>query len=163
MPITSRRTLLLGSLVAVGGIGTVRAAPKAGTPSVNVLDGNRLAIHGYDPVAYFVDGGPRKGRPDLIHEHKGAVWRFSSEANRQRFRDDPARYTPVYGGYCAYGVSQGYLVKIDPAAWSIVDGRLYLNYDLSVRATWLENVRGFVGQANTNFPRLVPGADRTGS
>ena len=163
MLLLSRRKLVFGSLVAVAAIGTVRAAPKAETSPVNVLAGDRLAIHGYDPVAYFVDSGPRKGRADLVHEHGGAVWRFANEANRRRFRDDPARYTPVYGGYCAYGVAQGYLVKIDPEAWSIVDGRLYLNYDLSVRATWLENVRGFVEQANTNFPRLVPGAQRMGS
>jgi hypothetical protein len=159
----SRRALLLGSMFTAIAAGKAWAAPKAETSSVNVLSGNRLAIHGYDPVAFFVDGAPREGRRDLVHEHMGAVWRFASEANRQRFRDDPARYTPVYGGYCAYGVAQGYLVKIDPTAWSIIDDRLYLNYDHSVRDTWLKNVRGYVGQANTNFPRLVPGAGRAGS
>jgi YHS domain-containing protein len=123
--------------------------------AVNTLAGNGLAIHGHDPVAYFVDGEPRKGRPDLTLEYKGAVWRFANEANRRLFESDPGRYAPVFGGYCAYGVSRGYLVKIDPAAWSIVHGRLYLNYDLDVRATWLAEADEYIRRATATWPQLV--------
>ena len=122
---------------------------------VNVLGGRRVAIHGYDPVAYFVDGGPRQGRPELAVEHGGGRWLFSSESNKARFAADPEKYTPVYGGYCAYGVAQGYLVKIDPDAWAIVDGRLYLNYDRSVAETWRKDVPGYVKMADENWRRLV--------
>src|SRR3712207_6595328 len=107
----------LASIALVSGLMRESKAQNA----VNTLAGNRLAIHGFDPVAYFVDGGPRQGRPDLTLDHQGAVWRFANEANRRLFESDPGRYTPGFGGYCAYGVSRGYLVKIDPEAWSIVE------------------------------------------
>ncbi|MFL5167070.1 MAG: YHS domain-containing (seleno)protein [Microvirga sp.] len=122
---------------------------------VNVLAGGRVAIHGYDPVAYFVEGGPRKGRSELAVERNGARWLFSSAANRAQFEADPERYLPAYGGYCAYGVAQGYLVKVDPEAWTIVDGRLYLNYDRSISETWRKDVPGYVHKADGNWPRLI--------
>jgi hypothetical protein len=130
------------------------AGAQAASP-VNVLAGGGVAIHGFDPVAYFVDGGPRKGRPDLALDHAGARWLFSSEANRARFRQEPEKYLPAYGGYCAYGVAQGYLVKIDPEAWAIVNGRLYLNYDRSVAQTWRKDVPGYLAKADANWSGLV--------
>ncbi|HVL72908.1 MAG TPA: YHS domain-containing (seleno)protein [Beijerinckiaceae bacterium] len=150
----SLRALLAPILLALA-LGGAPAAQTAPSP-VNVLAGNRLAIHGYDPVAYFVEGRPRRGRPEFAVEHRGARWLFANEENRGRFRADPERYLPAYGGYCAYGVSQGYLVKIDPNAWRIVDGRLYLNYDRGVQRTWEKDVPGHVATANRNWPRLVP-------
>ena len=128
------------------------AAPRS---PVNVLAGGRVAIHGYDPVAYFVEGGPRKGRSELAVERNGARWLFSSAANRAQFEADPERYLPAYGGYCAYGVAQGYLVKIDPNAWRIVDNRLYLNYDRAVARTWVKDIPGYVGKADANWRKLV--------
>src|SRR5215207_3617473 len=77
----------------------IEAAPRS---PVN----GRVAIHGYDPVAYFVEGGSRKGRSELAVERNGARWLFSSAANRARFEADPERYLPAYGGYCAYGVAR---------------------------------------------------------
>jgi hypothetical protein len=152
----SRRHLLM-ALPALAA-GTAIVSPllaQNANPAINMLAGGRVAIHGYDPVAYLVDGGPRKGRPDLAVEHAGARWLFASEENRRRFEADPARYIPAYGGYCAYGVAHGYLVKIDPEAWSVVDGRVYLNYDKPVRESWLKDVPGFVAAANTNWPKLT--------
>jgi hypothetical protein len=164
MPTVTRRVLgvaagafLFASSLAAGAEPdpSPLAAGGDGQPPVNVLAGDRVAIHGYDPVAYFVEGGPRRGKPELAVEHGDARWLFSSEANKQRFEDDADRYLPAYGGYCAYGVSQGYLVKIDPEAWSIVHDRLYLNYDQSVRTTWLEDVPGYLAKADANWPGLV--------
>jgi YHS domain-containing protein len=142
-------------LAAALGLAPVPRGGAHAASAVNVLAGNGVAIHGYDPVAYFVDGGPRKGRPELALDHAGARWLFSSEANRARFRDEPEKYLPAYGGYCAYGVAQGYLVKIDPDAWAIVEGRLYLNYDRSVARTWRKDVPGYVAKADANWPGLV--------
>lgn len=114
-----------------------------------------LAIRGYDPVAYFRDGGPRPGKPEFAVQHNGATWRFASAEHKELFEGDPERYLPAYGGFCAYGASRGYLVKIEPEAWSIVGGRLYLNHDLDVRETWLGRAKTYIARADGNWPRLT--------
>ncbi|TCR66417.1 YHS domain-containing (seleno)protein [Bosea sp. BK604] len=151
-----RRSFML--LAGAGAVTTVlaTAAARADTPRpVNTL-GSRdtVAIRGYDPVAYFREGGPRPGKPEFSISHAGATWRFASAENKALFEADPERYLPAYGGFCAYGTSRGYLVKIEPEAWSIVDGRLYLNYDLDVRRTWLGDTRKYIARAEGNWPRL---------
>jgi YHS domain-containing protein len=113
------------------------------------------AIRGYDPVAYFTQGRPVKGSPELTHQWKGATWRFASAENRERFAAAPEKYAPQYGGYCAYGVASGYAVKIEPDAWSVVDGKLYLNYDRSVQKSWQSDVPGYIRKADVNWPRVL--------
>lgn len=150
----TRRTLAGAILAAVLVSGAVGAAAEE-TARINTLGGEGVAIRGYDPVAYFVSGGPRLGRPDITAQHGGATWRFADAANRAAFVADPERYVPAYGGYCAYGVARGVLVKIEPEAWSIRDGRLYLNYDLPVRETWLGDPAGYIVKADDQWPALV--------
>ncbi len=99
--------------------------------------------------------GRLAGRPEFSHRWNGATWRSASAANRDRFAADPARYAPAYGGFCAYAVARGYTAPIDPDAWRIVDGRLYLNYDLRTRALWERDVPGEIARADRNWPRLV--------
>lgn len=130
------------------GADTTRPVNTLGSP-----DG--LAIRGYDPVAYFRDGGPRLGKSEFSARHGGAVWRFVSAEHKTLFEAAPERYLPAYGGFCAYGTSRGYLVKIEPEAWSIVDGRLYLNYDLGVRKTWLGRTKTYIARADGTWPRLT--------
>ena len=113
------------------------------------------AIRGYDPVAYFTDGRPVKGSPQFTHQWRGATWHFASAENRDRFAAAPEKFAPQYGGYCAYGVAQGYAVSIDPAAWSIVDGKLYLNYSRSVREDWNKDIPGYIRKANANWPGVL--------
>jgi len=113
------------------------------------------AIRGYDPVAYFTEGRPVKGSRELTHQWHGATWRFASAQNRDRFAAAPEKYAPQYGGYCAYGVASGYAVKIEPDAWSVVDGKLYLNYDRSVQKTWQSDVPGHIRKADENWPRVL--------
>jgi YHS domain-containing protein len=113
------------------------------------------AIRGYDPVAYFTESRPVKGSDEHVYEWKGARWRFSSAANRERFAAAPEKYAPQYGGYCAYGVAQNYAVSIDPQAWSIVDGKLYLNYSKSVRESWNNDVPGYIRKADANWPAVL--------
>jgi YHS domain-containing protein len=138
------------ALVAAGEAKTEAQAP------VNTLgSSDGLAIRGYDPVAYFRDGGPRLGNPEFELRRGGTTWRFASAEHKALFEADPERYLPAYGGFCAYGTSRGYLVKIEPEAWSIVDGRLYLNYDLSVRKTWLGRTNTYIARAEGNWPRLT--------
>jgi YHS domain-containing protein len=152
MPINRRHILIAvacGAAFAVAGVATADQQSP-----INTLSGDGSAILGYDPVAYFVEGMPRKGDPAIAVEHGGARWLFASEANKRRFEADPARYVPAYGGYCAYGTARGYLVEIDPNAWAIVKDKLYLNYDRSVQATWMKDVPGYIRRADAQWPRL---------
>lgn len=125
---------------------------EAEAAKVNARDG--VAIDGYDPVAYFADGRPVPGRPEHSVEHGGVRWLFSTEAHRDAFLADPERYRPQYGGFCAYAVANGQFAKIDPEAWSIEGGRLYLNYDLSIRDRWLGDVDGYIRRADENWPAM---------
>jgi YHS domain-containing protein len=116
---------------------------------------NGAALDGYDAVAYFVDGKPVAGSSDLTVEHKGSVFRFASVANRDKFRAMPDAYAPQYGGFCAYGTAGGYKAKIDPAAWSIVNGKLYLNYDAKVQAQWNRDRAGYIVKADGKWPDVA--------
>jgi YHS domain-containing protein len=113
------------------------------------------AIRGYDPVGYFTAGRPVKGSSQFSHQWRGATWHFASAENRDRFAAAPEKFAPQYGGYCAYGVAQGYAVSIDPAAWTIVDGKLYLNYSLSVRENWNKDIPGYIRKADANWPGVL--------
>ena len=115
----------------------------------------KVAVEGYDVVAYFTDGKAVRGDNDFEHEWMGATWRFASAAHRDAFAKDPGKYAPQYGGYCAFGVSRGYAVGIDPDAWKIVDGKLYLNYNAEVQQTWLGDVPGHIRKANENWPKVL--------
>ena len=142
---------------AAAALAAVRGEAQADTlQPINTLgSSDGVAIRGYDPVAYFRDSGPRPGKPEFSVRHGGAVWRFASAEHKALFEADPERYLPAYGGFCAYGTSRGYLVKIEPDAWSIVDGKLYLNYDLGVRETWARRTKTYIARADGNWPRLT--------
>ena len=113
------------------------------------------AIRGYDPVAYFTEGRPVKGSREFTHLWNGATWRFASAQNRDRFAAAPEKYAPRYGGYCAYGVANGYAVKIEPDAWSVVEGKLYLNYDRRVQASWKSDIPAYIRKADANWPGVL--------
>ena len=114
-----------------------------------------VALKGYDPVAYFTLGKPVKGERKFQHKWMGATWWFSSAANRDLFVANPEKYSPQYGGYCAYGVSEGHKASVDPKAWTIVDGKLYLNYDSGVQETWRKDTPGHISKADKNWPRIA--------
>ena len=116
-----------------------------------------LAIAGYDPVAYFTDGKPVAGSSELTTEWRGATWRFASAAHRDQFVADPERYAPQYGGYCAWAVAHDDTAGIDPEAWKIVDGKLYLNYSKDIQAKWEQDVPGYIEKANGYWPKLLAG------
>jgi len=113
------------------------------------------AIKGYDPVAYFVSNQPAKGLQSISHVWNGATWHFASETNKQLFTANPEEYTPQYGGYCAYGWAQGYAVKIEPDAWAIEGGKLYLNYSRGVQKDWDKDRAGYIKKADTNYVRNI--------
>ena len=113
-----------------------------------------LAIRGYDPVAYYQQSAPVKGSSQFSYQWQGARWLFASAENRDRFQAEPEHYAPQYGGYCAYAVSKGRTASIDPEAWKIVDGRLYLNYSKGVQKKWEQDVPGNIVKADRNWPEL---------
>ena len=113
------------------------------------------AIKGYDPVAYFKAGKAVEGTKAFSLEWMGATWNFSSKENMEEFRKDPGAWAPRFGGYCAYAVSQGYTYRIDPEAWKIVDGMLYLNYSKKIREKWEANLKEFIELANDNWPGVI--------
>lgn len=114
-----------------------------------------IAINGYDPVAYFTQGGARKGSKSHEADYKGATFRFASDENRQLFLSDPEKYAPQYGGYCAWAVAQGYTASTDPQAWSIENDKLYLNYSLRVRSQWEVNPRENIIRGDQNWPAVL--------
>lgn len=113
-----------------------------------------LALKGYDAVAYFTKSTPTKGSPEFTHSWNGATWQFASAANRDSFAQDPTRFAPQFGGYCAWAVSKNYTADADPTAWKIVDGKLYLNYNQEVQKMWSQDIPGRIQAASKNWPTL---------
>src|SRR4029453_14112062 len=126
----------------------------AGASAGEFFEKDGVALHGYDPVAYFKNSQPVKGAAVYTAEYKGSTFRFASQANPDAFVADPTKYAPQYGGFCAYGAASGYKAAIDPAAFSVVDGKLYLNYNRSVQKEWNKDVPGFIAKADKNWPTV---------
>ena len=119
-------------------------------------DGQGIAIKGYDPVAFHTEGRPVQGSDRYELKWKDATWRFASVENRDLFKANPDKYAPRYGGYCAWAVSEGYTASVDPEnAWSIVDGRLYLNYNAKIKQRWEKDIPGHIRKANANWPGVL--------
>ncbi len=114
-----------------------------------------IAINGYDTVAYFTDDKPVKGSDAHTFSWNGATWKFATQANLERFKAEPNQYAPQYGGYCAYGVAQGNLVSVEPEQFSIIDGKLYLNYDADIQKKWKKDPLGFNKVADAKFADLL--------
>ena len=142
------RTLLLAATLLLASTGYAAALDPVWS------NWRGLAVAGYDPVAYFTDGKAVEGSSDFTAEWKGATWRFASAAHRDQFKAEPEKYAPQYGGYCAYGMTVGQKVPVDPAAWSIVEGRLYLNNSLKVREAWSQDPAGNIGKADAAWPKV---------
>ncbi|MEL6605563.1 MAG: YHS domain-containing (seleno)protein [Cyanobacteria bacterium J06614_10] len=119
------------------------------------VDDAGLAIRGTDPVAYFAEGAAISGRPEFAYSWRNATWQFASAENRDLFAANPEQYAPQYGGFCAWAVSEGYTASIDPEAWRIVDGRLYLNYSQGVQRQWEQDIPGNISRADENWPGVL--------
>lgn len=119
------------TFAAVAFIGTTQELPP--TAPVSAVDG--LAISGYDPVAYFTETRARLGVAEFEHSWKGARWRFATAAN--------------------LAASRNYTYPADPEAWRIVDGRLFLNYDKEVQATWAQELDSNIAKADANWPGVL--------
>ncbi len=137
------------------GVVAVEATP-AETQAIRYFsDENNIVIRGTDPVAYFTQGAPVAGSAEFTYTWNSATWQFASAENRDLFAANPDAYAPQYGGFCAWAVSQGYTAPIDPNAWKIVDGKLYLNYSQGVQRRWERDIPGNITKANANWPGVL--------
>lgn len=118
------------------------------------LDRRGLALHGYDPVAYFTVSKPVRGKAEHTATHAGATYRFASASSRDAFTANPDSYAPQFGGYCAMGVALNKKLDVDPAAWRIVDGKLYLNLNKKVQREWTQDIPGNIAKAVRNWPTI---------
>ncbi|MEL6384036.1 MAG: YHS domain-containing (seleno)protein [Cyanobacteria bacterium J06626_18] len=134
---------------------TAEAAPASDPAPAAVFSENGVAIRGADPVAYFTQGSYVAGSADYTYEWGGAIWQFASAENRDSFASSPGQYAPQYGGFCAWAVSQGYTAPVDPTAWEIVDGKLYLNFDARIQRRWEQDIPGHIASADQNWPAVV--------
>jgi enamine deaminase RidA (YjgF/YER057c/UK114 family) len=116
-------------------------------------DEPRLSINGYDPVAYFTDGKPVQGKPEFEYLWHRLRWRFASGEHRDLFTRDPKHYAPQYDGYCAMGAADEPAHKdtIDPEAWAIVDGKLYLTHNRYWMQVWRENATEHIRQGDQDW------------
>ena len=130
-------------------IGIASHAQKA-----EVFSTSSGAIRGYDPVAYFKVGKPVMGDPKISFHWHDADWYFSNQENLNSFKTSPEKYAPQFGGYCAYGVSDNHKAPTDPDAWTIVDDKLYLNYNLNVKTLWSKDRASLIQKANDLWPAV---------
>lgn len=148
-----RIALLGGMAVAIPLAQTGRA--QAAKPEIYTGLVPGVAAGGFDVVAYFRTGKPIKGDPKIVVKQNGALWFFSSVANRDAFAAEPERFSPQYGGYCAWAVASGYTAKGDPNVWRIVDGKLYLNYSKGVQRRWEGDIPGNIANGDRNWPGIL--------
>jgi len=115
---------------------------------------NNNAVSGYDPVAYFTVGRPVKGDPKYTLTHKGTNWLFSSQKNLDLFKANPDKYSPQFGGHCAYNASKGIAIRSNPLNFNIVDDKLYLNYDQYTQSLWYKNQSELIDRGKENWPTV---------
>jgi YHS domain-containing protein len=119
------------------------------------LDRQGIAIQGYDPVAFFTQNRPVKGRPEFETKYNGARYLFASADDKSTFDANPAKYEPQFGGFCAYAASQNHTAPVKIEAFQIVNGRLLMQYDLGVRKEFNKDTQGNLQKADKNWPGLV--------
>lgn len=110
-----------------------------------------VAIKGFDVVAYFSDGKAVEGSTEFVFSWAGTNWHFKNQANLEAFKLNPLQFAPQFGGFCAYGVSENHKSPTDPMAFTIVDNKLYLNYNTKVKEIWSKDIKGNIAKAETHW------------
>lgn len=142
------------SVLVLGVIAPAHAADEVNVSKGLTAEGAPLALHGYDPVAFFTEAIPTAGSDEYAVVHEGATYYFASRAHRKAFRANPGQYVPAFGGFCAYGVSVGKKFDGDPRYWTIWNDRLYLNLNAKIAEKFMADVQGAVAKADTNWREI---------
>ena len=130
------------------------ACSSAQQKGAEIFQVNGVAIGGYDPVAFFTESKPVKGAANYNLEWKNATWHFATQANLDSFTKAPEKYAPQYGGYCAYGTAEGHKAPTEIDTWTVLDGKLYFNYNKKVKALWDKDRSKYIEQANVNWEKI---------
>lgn len=153
-PLTRRSALAMALAAPAAGLAlALPGSARAQTAPIFAEGG--IAINGTDAVAYFTEGRPVLGSADHAVDWNGATWRFATAENAARFAAAPEDFAPQFGGYCAWAVAQGYTASTDPDAWTIHDGRLYLNFNRRIRRRWERDVDGNIARGVANWPAVL--------
>lgn len=149
---------LLSSLIAAS---TLLFASLSFAAEETLQDVNGVTLSGHDAVAYFTMNKAVKGYSGISAVHDGAIYHFSSEANRDTFKANPAKYAPQYGGFCAYGAAIGAKFPIDPTVFAVVDDKLYVNNSANVSKLWTAKQAKAITLADSKWSKIreVPAAD----
>jgi YHS domain-containing protein len=123
--------------------------------SIYTPKSSNQALSGYDAVAYFTQSKATRGEPGIALDYQGAQWLFSSEDNRKKFLENPDAYIPQYGGYCAFSVSKGNIVKGDPELWVIHNNKLYVNFNKGIHKLWNARKERHIRKADNNWPGVL--------
>lgn len=163
--LNSMRGAVLCITIAVFSVAAAQAQERA--PEIYLDAGGvfskawEYAVDGYDVVAYYdleENAAPVVGDDAYVAEYKGVKWRFSSQENLNAFQENPGRYAPAYGGYCAWAMARGQLAKGDPKAWYVHEGKLYLNVNARIQRRWLSDLENEIERGNANWPGALGGA-----
>lgn len=149
--LTRRATLGLFALTPAA----YALAPRAALAREPAVFQNPNAINAIDPIGYFTDAAPVPGLAEHAVMWNGAAWHFASAENAALFEADPEKYAPVFGGYCAFAASRGYLAPTIPEAWTVYEGKLYMNANLRARELWLQDVPGNIAKGLANWPGIL--------
>ena len=145
------RRALLATIFVLGAIAPISGSLAADDYSPAL----RVALRGYDPVAYFKEARPVKGSAEFSATFDDEVYWFKNADHQAMFVADPDRYAPQYDGFCAIGVSRGRVLDPDPEAWTISDGKLYVFHKKAGVALFQQQGPAIVAQATANWPGLV--------
>lgn len=147
-------TSLAAAVLAVSATGVILAPSVSAGPTYTGQESN-IAVSGYDVVSYFQGSGvPVKGAAQFSADYEGATYMFSSAANAEKFKQNPAAFAPQYGGHCAWAMSRGSLAPGDATKYKVVDGKLYLNFNADVQNIWLSDIPGFIAKADQQWPAI---------
>lgn len=142
-----KRLLIIAALAFVTAVQTYAQRSEIFAPGGK-------AIKGYDPVAFFKESKPVKGSDKFQYKWKEATWFFSSNENLEAFKTDPEKYAPQYGGYCAYGTSQGHKAPTQTDTWTVLNDKLYFNYNDKVKELWAKDQANLIKTADEKWPEV---------
>ncbi len=134
---------------------TVFTLPAHAFDKINTSYFGNLAVDGYDTVAYFTENKAVEGSKKFQTQWQGANWRFSNQKNLTAFKQEPQRYAPQYGGYCAFAMAHNDTASIEPEQFTIVDGKLYLNYNRNIKEEWLDERDEMIKKADKHWAKKL--------
>lgn len=120
----------------------------------SVFNKNGVAIGGYDVVAFYEESKPVMGNKKFSYQWQDANWYFANQQHLDSFKLSPVKYAPQYGGYCAYGTAEGHKAPTEIETWTIVDGRLFFNYNKAVQKLWLKDQQVLIKKADEQWPLI---------